>query len=130
MRSSRRGFKALKQIVKLQYQLGNTEEMLAAYKCAPIRRHSGYHDTHGLLLQTAVRASPRMRISVLCRQLLDYTKSAVTRNKSEKKINSLLDHVSASPNMQLLQDFYAITLNALQARAAPSASWTTSFHHL
>ena len=29
-----RGFKALKQIVKLHYQLGNTEEMLAAYKCA------------------------------------------------------------------------------------------------
>ena len=28
-----RGFKALKQIVKLQYQLGHTEEMLAAYKC-------------------------------------------------------------------------------------------------
>ena len=57
-------------------------------------------------------------LAMLRRQLLDYTKSAVTRNKSEKKINSLLDHVSASPNMQLLQDFYAITLSALQARAA------------
>ena len=53
---------------------------------------------------------------MLCRrQLLDYTKAAVTRNKSEKKINSLLDYVSASPNMQLLQDFYATTLSALQA---------------
>ena len=30
-----RGFKALKQIVKLQYQLSNTEDMLTAYKCAP-----------------------------------------------------------------------------------------------
>ena len=56
------------------------------------------------------------------RQLLDYTKSAVTRNKSEKKINSLLDYVSASPNMQLLQDFYATTLSALQA-SRPGSRW-------
>ena len=27
-----RGFKALKQIVKLRYKLGQTEEMLAAYR--------------------------------------------------------------------------------------------------
>ena len=46
----------------------------------------------------------------------------MTRNKSEKKINSLLDYVSASPNMQLLQDFYATTLSALQARGSSSKS--------
>lgn len=40
----------------------------------------------------------------------------MTRNKSEKKINSLLDHVASSPDSQLLQEFYAITLGALQAR--------------
>ena len=59
------------------------------------------------------------------RQLLDYTKSAVTRNKSEKKINSLLDYVSASPNMQLLQEFYATTLSALQV-SRPSDSLSKS----
>ena len=37
------------------------------------------------------------------RQMLDYTRSAVTRNQSEKKINSLLDHVAASTDMRLLQ---------------------------
>ena len=62
------------------------------------------------------------------RQLLDYTKSAVTRNKSEKKINSLLDYVSASPNMQLLQDFYATTLSALQASLTQQQSRTSLDH--
>lgn len=37
------------------------------------------------------------------RQMLDYTKGAVTRNASEKKINSLLDFVSTSTDMKLLQ---------------------------
>lgn len=35
--------------------------------------------------------------------MLDYTKGAVTRNASEKKINSLLDFVSTSTDMKLLQ---------------------------
>jgi COP9 signalosome complex subunit 2 len=35
--------------------------------------------------------------------MLDYTRAAVTRNQSEKKINSLLDHVAASTDMRLLQ---------------------------
>lgn len=38
-----------------------------------------------------------------CRQMLDYTKGSVTRNASEKKINSLLDFVSTSTDMKLLQ---------------------------
>ena len=38
-----------------------------------------------------------------CREMLTYIRSAVTRNASEKKINSLLDFVAQSTNMQLLQ---------------------------
>ncbi len=38
-----------------------------------------------------------------CRDMLNYTKGAVTRNASEKKINSLLDFVSTSTDMKLLQ---------------------------
>jgi len=37
------------------------------------------------------------------RELLSYTRTAVTRNQGEKKINSLLDSVSASSDMRLLQ---------------------------
>ncbi|XP_055349433.1 COP9 signalosome complex subunit 2-like [Paramacrobiotus metropolitanus] len=47
-------------------------------------------------------------------QLLTYTKSAVTRNYSEKSINGILDYVSTSNNMDLLQEFYQTTLEALK----------------
>lgn len=47
--------------------------------------------------------------------MLTYVKlSSVTRNVSEKKINSLLDFVSQSTDMNVLQDFYAATLKALE----------------
>lgn len=35
--------------------------------------------------------------------MLDYTDTAVTRNASEKKINSLLDFISTSTDLDLLQ---------------------------
>eukprot|EP00192_Tetraselmis_astigmatica_P011807 CAMPEP_0117662668 /NCGR_PEP_ID=MMETSP0804-20121206/8172_1 /TAXON_ID=1074897 /ORGANISM="Tetraselmis astigmatica, Strain CCMP880" /LENGTH=420 /DNA_ID=CAMNT_0005469575 /DNA_START=76 /DNA_END=1335 /DNA_ORIENTATION=- len=73
------GFRALKQIVKLHYKLGNHEKMMTSY-----------------------------------RQMLSYVKSAVTRNQSEKKINSLLDHVGQSTDMDVLQPFYETTLKALE----------------
>nr|CAG4643137.1 EOG090X04DO [Ilyocryptus agilis] len=48
------------------------------------------------------------------KQLLTYIKSAVTRNHSEKSINSILDYISTSKQMELLQDFYETTLEALK----------------
>ena len=68
------------------------------------------------------------------KQLLTYIKSAVTRNHSEKSINSILDYISTSKQvsiepcprftrnlmiyqnlkMELLQDFYETTLDALK----------------
>lgn len=68
------------------------------------------------------------------KQLLTYIKSAVTRNHSEKSINSILDYISTSKNvganllilpllfiimrflfqMELLQNFYETTLEALK----------------
>ena len=45
--------------------------------------------------------------------MLEYVKSAVTRNQSEKKINSLLDYVANSTNTKLLQSFYSTTLERL-----------------
>jgi COP9 signalosome complex subunit 2 len=79
------GFKALKQIVKLRYKLGQYQEMMDAYK-----------------------------------QMLTYVKSSVTRNDAEKKINSLLDYVSASTSTELLQEFYDVTLSALQVSESES----------
>ncbi|CAH1980558.1 unnamed protein product [Acanthoscelides obtectus] len=73
------GFKALKQMIKINFKLGNYDEMMSRYK-----------------------------------QLLTYIKSAVTRNHSEKSINSILDYISTSRNMELLQNFYETTLDALK----------------
>ena len=49
-------------------------------------------------------------------ELLKYIKSAVTKNYAEKSINSVLDYVSNSKHPQLLEKFYAITLDALKVR--------------
>lgn len=47
------------------------------------------------------------------RQLLQYA-GVVTRNAAEKKINSVLDFVSAqAQDAQLLQDFYSLTLDTM-----------------
>eukprot|EP00741_Cyanophora_paradoxa_P022159 tig00021435_g21391.t1 len=73
------GFKALKQMVKLNFKLKNFKAMMEKYK-----------------------------------QLLTYIKSAVTRNYSEKCINNILDYVSSAQTMELLQDFYETTLDALR----------------
>ena len=73
------GFKALKQIVKLKFRLGDFEDMIQRYK-----------------------------------EMLTYIRTAVTRNYSEKCINSILDYVSSSNQMALLQEFYETTLAALQ----------------
>ncbi|KAG9157261.1 hypothetical protein Leryth_004924 [Lithospermum erythrorhizon] len=50
------------------------------------------------------------------REMLTYIKSAVTRNYSEKCINSIMDFVSgtAGQNFSLLQEFYQTTLKSLE----------------
>uniref|UniRef100_A0A673ZVB2 COP9 signalosome complex subunit 2 n=1 Tax=Salmo trutta TaxID=8032 RepID=A0A673ZVB2_SALTR len=73
------GFKALKQMIKINFKLTNFPEMMSRYK-----------------------------------QLLTYIRSAVTRNYSEKSINSILDYISTSKQMDLLQEFYETTLDALK----------------
>ncbi|KAG2175250.1 hypothetical protein INT44_007738 [Umbelopsis vinacea] len=72
------GFKALKQMVKLSFQLGRFDDTLRYYE-----------------------------------ELLTYTKSAVTRNYSEKSINNILDYVSSSDDMSFMEKFYQTTLTSL-----------------
>lgn len=73
------GFKALKQMVKINYKLQKSGDMMQRYK-----------------------------------ELLTYIKTAVTRNHSEKSINSILDFISTSSQITLLQEFYETTLEALK----------------
>ncbi|KAI9595574.1 COP9 signalosome complex subunit 2-like protein [Syncephalis fuscata] len=72
------GFKALKQIVKLEIKLKSYDEALEHY-----------------------------------RQLLTYTKSAVTRNYGEKGVNTILDAVSSMTDLTCMERFYKVTLDAL-----------------
>lgn len=72
------GFKALKQMVKINFKLKNYAETMNKYK-----------------------------------ELLTYIKH-VTKNHGEKSINSILDYTSSSKNMELLQNFYETTLDALK----------------
>ncbi|RUS18732.1 PCI domain-containing protein [Endogone sp. FLAS-F59071] len=60
-------------------------------------------------------------------QLLTYTKSAVTRNYSEKSINNILDYISSSDDMVFMEKFYQTTLDALiDAKNDVSPSFVTS----
>ncbi|KAG1667626.1 hypothetical protein FOA52_001680 [Chlamydomonas sp. UWO 241] len=49
------------------------------------------------------------------RKMLGYIDKAVTRNASEKKINSLLDFMAHATDVDVLQEFYETTLKALQS---------------
>mmetsp|Transcript_42879 Transcript_42879/g.167543 ORF Transcript_42879/g.167543 Transcript_42879/m.167543 type:complete len:140 (+) Transcript_42879:479-898(+) len=48
------------------------------------------------------------------KEMLTYVKSAVTRNYSEKKINSILEYVSQSQELSHLEKFYEMTLEVLK----------------
>ncbi|KAI9312671.1 PCI domain-containing protein [Dichotomocladium elegans] len=72
------GFKSLKQMAKISFQLHKHQDTLRYYK-----------------------------------QLLTYTKSAVTRNYSEKSINNILDYVSTAEDMAFVEQFYQVSLAAL-----------------
>eukprot|EP00339_Tiarina_fusa_P009749 CAMPEP_0117011364 /NCGR_PEP_ID=MMETSP0472-20121206/9784_1 /TAXON_ID=693140 ORGANISM="Tiarina fusus, Strain LIS" /NCGR_SAMPLE_ID=MMETSP0472 /ASSEMBLY_ACC=CAM_ASM_000603 /LENGTH=451 /DNA_ID=CAMNT_0004714139 /DNA_START=12 /DNA_END=1364 /DNA_ORIENTATION=+ len=73
------GFKALKQIVKLQLALGKDDQVLKSYAT-----------------------------------LLGYVKSSVSRNISEKAINSLIEKISSGTDPKILDTFYDMTLETLK----------------
>lgn len=54
--------------------------------------------------------------------LLTYTKSAVTRNYSEKSLNNILDYISNSKDTAFMEDFYSTTLSNL-AEAKNDRLW-------
>lgn len=69
---------------------------------------------HKQMCKMHFRAGEYGQMMETYKSLLTYIKAAVTRNYSEKSINSILDYVSASQQMTLLQEFYETTLDALK----------------
>lgn len=75
-----RGFKALKQLVKLAFKQEKYDEMISRF-----------------------------------RQLLTYTKSAVTKNQAEHTITRILEHISYfSKRSDIVKQMYEITLESLK----------------
>ena len=77
------GFKALKQMIKINFRLSNFGEMMT--RCE----------------NNFTPSSVTIYIKLRYKQLLTYIKSAVTRNHSEKSINSILDYISTSKQVRV-----------------------------
>ena len=67
-------------------------------------------------------------------QLLTYTKSAVTRNYSEKSINKILDYVGGGKggplDVNILERFYQVTKEALEEAKNDVSQWSESYSNL
>ncbi|KAL5534021.1 hypothetical protein ACEPAG_481 [Sanghuangporus baumii] len=100
----------------------NPEEALAAFK-----RIATSEEKQGDWGFKALKQATKLLFNVLHRpdealetytKLLTYTRSAITRNYAEKSINSILDYVGTGQgdniNVNILERFYQVTLDALQ----------------
>jgi len=133
--SHRRGFKAYKKIVKLQFALGQHDAMLASYRyqggpeglrvetvgvkerCEGVRgERRGGRGMCGRRAEREAQLAGRAPQPPPPRsKMLEYAKGAVTKNASEKKVNSLLDWMAACPDSALLRRFYELTLASQDA---------------
>lgn len=91
-----RGFKSLKQMAKISFHLHKHQDV------------SQWSNTKRVSTNTCMFQTLRYY-----KQLLTYTKSAVTRNYSEKSINNILDYVSTADDMAFVEQFYQVSLEAL-----------------
>lgn len=97
-----RGFKGLKQAIKLEFKLGKYDKVNERTK-SDIR-------VSELTTSQAVEHY---------KELLTYVKSAVTRNYSEKSINNMLDFIEKTAEdqeaLRCMEKFYALTLESFQS---------------
>lgn len=84
------GFKALKQMIKINFKL---VRLSVVWRCMLF------------LIQLIWFQNNYKEMMNRYKQLLTYIKSAVTRNHSEKSINSILDYISTSKNVNFFWRF-------------------------
>jgi len=98
-----RGFKGLKQAIKLEFKL----KRFAKVGYDPATK------TTSRRVLTALQAVEHYR------ELLTYVKSAVTRNYSEKSINNMLDFIEKAAEDEeansCMEQFYSLTLDSFQS---------------
>jgi COP9 signalosome complex subunit 2 len=96
---------------------GDIDESLAAFdRVLELEAERGEWGFKALKQKTKVNFKQKRHGAMLesYKMLLGYIKSSVTRNYSERSINSILDYISASKNMKLLKEFYGLTLESLK----------------
>ena len=96
---------------------GDIDESLAAFdRVLELEEEKGEWGFKALKQKTKVNFKHKRHGAMLesYKTLLGYIKSSVTRNYSERSINSILDYISASKNMKLLKEFYGLTLESLK----------------
>ncbi|CBY11522.1 unnamed protein product [Oikopleura dioica] len=96
---------------------GDIDESLAAFdRVLELEEEKGEWGFKALKQKTKVNFKHKRHGAMLesYKTLLGYIKSSVTRNYSERSINSILDNISASKNMKLLKEFYGLTLESLK----------------
>jgi COP9 signalosome complex subunit 2 len=96
-----RGFKGLKQAIKLEFKLARYDQVRIAS------------------LDFTVRLLTKFQAVEHYKELLTYVKSAVTRNYSEKSINNMLDFIEKAAEdadaYRCMEKFYALTLDIFQS---------------
>eukprot|EP00983_Pelagomonas_calceolata_P085347 1156532-Pelagomonas_calceolata.AAC.14 len=110
------GFKALKQLVKVYFRHKMYDKMMVSYRCV--------HAKMGTLLGSSLLL--KLDSAHAGMVMLEYIDSAVTRNASEKKINSLLDFMAQAQDIDVLQvgtRIAAQSLAVLFVGDTASASW-------
>ena len=90
------GFRALKQMIKINFSLVGRYILL---RSSPCDWDDGWYHSIWSIQGEHEEMMNRYR------QLLTYIKSAVTRNYSEKSINSILDNISTSKQVLPLSDW-------------------------
>jgi COP9 signalosome complex subunit 2 len=96
-----RGFKGLKQAIKLEFKLARYDQVHAVKQ------------SFWIILLILFQAVEHYK------ELLTYVKSAVTRNYSEKSINNMLDFIEKAAEdadaYRCMEKFYALTLDIFQS---------------
>ncbi|CAF0984244.1 unnamed protein product [Adineta steineri] len=97
----------------LDSALDSFKNVLALEKDSGTKSDWGFK-TLEQLVKIYLKKEDYERMSTYYKELLTYIKSAVTRNESEKTINSIIDQVLTTEKLDLIENFYDITLNALK----------------
>jgi len=89
------------------------EEFKAVIKQEEEKSDWGFK-AHKQVIKLYFKQGDRANTIEYYKELLKYTKNAVTRNVSEKSINNILDSISSDNDMAFMEEFYRITLQTLE----------------